>query len=550
MLALLLGAPEAGAYDGWIGSIHFHDDHKEKSSYSTPQNSVYHVGASCRHESVADAYVKACFSKGALVDARARAHYDLTHEESCDWFQDHEICCGGVAIDGATWADRKKGCDRVTPGDKGKVDYDRKGVRVGDPKIKRAGLDVSGTTGNYFLTLSGEIPAREKITDRGKARLVCSGKERSESPPFKVYDSDKYFGFSAEGKVNGDTIKDQRTLVDIQDVPEGPFCFARGCSVRGLGPVLDASKEKKQRTMRVTARWYFKKTDCFGVVNMAKGDVRIKPPVGAGEFPGGDWVGPEGWPAELGCVDVPKGTIIETGAKSRVSLAAEDVEIRLGSESRAELSKLCPSPGETPGPGLLRLLAGHLVHLVFGDGEFIPIVCNAVNGRRGQTPREEGIRLARAVLDALIPPARAKQLESPSLVTESDLATAKVAVMVERQPGFLDVEVLKGNIIVEYGEATLRLGPGEHFTKRWVLPVDDGAYKRLVVRAGDSVDEVREAATPAGPCEMLKRSRTELDDALGLCEAVARQDPRQTSQCELLKQQVEQLDVEIKRLCP
>ena len=546
MLILLLGVPQAGAYEGWIGSIHYHSEYKAKSTYNTPQRSAYHIGASCRHSRVVDAHVKACFADGALVDARAKVGYDLTHKESCDWTQDHEICCGGVPAFAATWEDRNKGCDRVSPGDKGKVEYDWRGVRIGDPEIKSLQLAVRERSGTYTLLLNGEVPVRWRITHRGKAHLACSGEERSESPPIKISDLNEHFSFSADLKFSGDTIKDQITLVDIQDVPVGPFCFAAGCSVKGLGPTLDASKEEKRRTMRTTARWHFKKTDCFGVISMAKGNVRIKPPARAGEFPGGDWIGPEGWPAELGCVDAQEGMLIETGAKSRVTVGAEGTEICLGADSNAELSKLCPPAGE---PGLITLLRGVLLQIVSQDGEFKPIICNAVNGRRGQAPRDKGTTVAHALLDILASPAQAQEAEDPLLVTEEDLAMAKLAVMVERRPGLLDVQVLKGNIVVEYGGETLRLGPGEHFTKRWVLPADAAAHKQVMIRSDEDIEEPQDTPTPESPCEMLKHSRAELEEAIASCEAEARQDASQKPQCELLKQQVKQLDLAIEQLC-
>ncbi|UCG64373.1 MAG: hypothetical protein JSW12_17335 [Deltaproteobacteria bacterium] len=546
VLILLLGVRQAGAYEGWIGRIHYHSEYKAKSTYSTPQRSAYHIGASCSHSRVVDAHVKACFADGALVDARAKVDYDLTHKESCDWTQDHEICCGGVPAFAAIWEDRNKGCDRVTPGDKGKVEYDWRGVQVGDPEIKSVQLAVRERLGTYTLLLDGEFPVRWKMTHRGKAHLACSGEERSESPPIKISDLNEHFSFSADLKFSGDTIKNQITLVDIQDVPVGPFCFAAGCSVRGLGPILDASKEEKQRTMRTTARWHFKKTDCFGVISMAKGDVRIKPPAGAEEFPGSDWIGPEGWPAELGCVDAQEGMLIETGAKSRVKVMTEDTEICLGADSSAELSKLCAPARE---PGLINLLRGVLLQIVSQDGEFKPIICNAVNGRRGQAPRDKGTTVAHALLDILASPAQAQEAEDPSLVTEEDLAMAKLAVMVERRPGLLDVQVLKGNTVVEYGGAMLRLGPGEHFTKRWVLPADAAAHKQVMIRADEDIEEAQDTPTPASPCEMLKHSRAQLEEAIAHCEAAARQDASQTSQCELLKQQVKQLDMAIEQLC-
>ena len=546
MLILLLGVRQAGAYEGWIGSIHYHSEYKAKSTYNTPQRSAYHIGASCRHSRVVDAHVKACFADGALVDARAKVGYDLTHKESCDWTQDHEICCGGVPAFAATWEDRNKGCDRVSPGDKGKVEYDWRGVRIGDPEIKSLQLAVRERSGTYTLLLNGEVPVRWRITHRGKAHLACSGEERSESPPIKISDLNEHFSFSADLKFSGDTIKDQITLVDIQDVPVGPFCFAAGCSVRGLGPILDASKEEKQRTMRTTARWHFKKTDCFGVISMAKGDVRIKPPAGAGEFPGSDWIGPEGWPAELGCVDAQEGMLIETGAKSRVTVGTEGTEICLGADSSAELSKLCERAGE---PGLINLLRGVLLQIVSQDGEFKPIICNAVNGRRGQAPRDKGTTVAHALLDILASPAQAQEAEDPLLVTEEDLAMAKLAVMVERRPGLLDVQVLKGNIVVEYGGETLELGPGEHFTKRWVLPADAAAHKQVMIRSDEDIEEPQDTPTPESPCEMLKHSRAELEEAIASCEAEARQDASQKPQCELLKQQVKQLDLAIEQLC-
>jgi hypothetical protein len=545
MLILLLGVRQAGAYEGWIGGIHYHDEYKAKSTYNTPQRSAYHIGASCSHSRVVDAYVKACFADGALVDARAKGRYDLMHEESCDWTQDHEICCGGVPAFAATWEDRNKGCDRVSPGDKGKVEYDWRGVQVGDPEIKSLQLAVRERSGTYTLLLNGEFPVRWRITHRGKAHLACSGEERSESPPIKISDLNEHFSFSADLKFFGDTIKDQITLVDIQDVPVGPFCFAAGCSVKGLGPTLDASKEEKQRAMRTTARWHFKKTNCFGVISMAKGDVRIKPPAGAGEFPGGDWIGPEGWPAELGCVDAQEGTLIETGAKSRVEVTTEDTTICLGADSSAELSKLCPPAGE---PGLINFLRGVLLQIVHQDGEFKPIITNAVTGRRGQAPRDKATTVAHALLDILASPAQAQEAADSTLVTEEDLATAKLAVMVERRPGLLDVGVLKGNIVVEYGGETLRFGPGEHFTKHWVLP-DADAHKQVMIRADEDIEEARDTPTPASPCEMLKQSRAELEEAIAHCESAARQDASQTPQCELLKQQVKQLDMAIKQLC-
>jgi len=546
MLILLLGVQQAGAYEGWIGSIHFHDEYKAKSTYNTPQRSAYHIGASCHHSRVVDAHVKACFAHGALVDARAKVSYDLTHEESCDWTQDHEICCGGVPAFAAMWEDRKKGCDRVTPGDTAKVEYDWRGVQVGDPEIESLQLAVRERLGTYTLLLSGELPVRWRMTHRGKAHLACSGEERTESPPIKVSDFNEHFGFSADLKFSGDTIKDQITLVDIQDVPVGPFCFTAGCSVKGLGPTLDASKEEKQRTMRTTARWHFKKTDCFGVISMAKGDVRIKPPAGAGEFPGGDSIGPEGWPAELGCVDAQEGTLIETGAKSRVRVTTEDTTICLGSDSSAELSKLCASGGE---PGLIDLLRGVLVQIVSQDGEFKPIITNAVTGVRGQAPRDKATTVAHALLDILATPAQAQEAEDPLLVTEEDLAMAKLAVMVERRPGLLDVQVLKGTIVVDYEGETLGLGPGEHFTKRWVLPADAAAHKQVMIRADEDIEKTQDTTTPASPCEMLKQSRAELEEAIADCEAAARQDASQTPQCELLKQQVKQLDMAIEQLC-
>jgi hypothetical protein len=546
VLILLLGVPQAGAYEGWIGSIHYHDEYKAKSTYNSPQRSAYHVGASCRHSRVVDAHVKACFADGALVNACAQVGYDLTHKESCDWTQDHEICCGGVPAFAATWEDRNKGCDRVTPGDKGKVEYDWEGVRIGDPEIESLQLAVRERSGTYTLLLNGELPVRWRITHRGKAHLACSGEERSESPPIKISDLNEHFSFSADLKFSGDTIKDQITLVDIQDVPVGPFCFAAGCSVKGLGPTLDASKEEKQRTMRTTARWHFKKTDCFGVISMAKGNVRIKPPAGAGEFPGGDWIGPEGWPAELGCVDAQAGTLIETGAKSRVEVTTEDTMICLGADSSAELSKLCPPPGE---PGLINFLRGVLVQIVHQDGEFKPIITNAVTGRRGQAPRDKATMVAHALLDILASPAQAQEAADPSLVTEEGLAMAKLAVMVERRPGILDVQVLKGNIFVEYGGEKLRLGPGEHFTKRWVLPADAAAHKQVMIRSDEDIEEAQDTSTPESPCEMLKQARAELEEAIASCEAEAKQDASQKPQCELLKQQVKQLDMAIEQLC-
>ena len=135
------------------------------------------------------------------------------------------------------------------------------------------------------------------------------------------------------------------------------------------------------------------------------------------------------------------------------------------------------------------------------------------------------------------------------MVTKEDLEKAKLAVMVERRPGLLDVEVLKGNIVVEYGSATLRLGPGDHFTKHWLLPADAAAHKQVTIRADEGEDEGQCAPTPASPCEMLKSTRAQLDEAIGRCEAEARQDARQPVQCELLMQQVEQLDMAIKQLC-
>jgi hypothetical protein len=546
MLILLLGVRQAGAYEGWIGSIHYHDEYKAKSTYNTPQRSAYHIGASCSHSRVVDAYVKACFADGALIYARAQVGYDLAHKESCEWSQDHEICCGRVPAFAATWEDREKGCDRVSPGDKGKVEYDWRGAQVGDPEIKSVKLAVRERAGTYTLLLVGEVPVRWRITHRGKAQLACSGEERSESPPIKISDLNEHFSFSADLKFSGDTIKNQITLVDIQDVPVGPLCFAAECSVKGLGPVLDASKEKKQRTMHTTARWHFKKTDCFGVISMAKGDVRIKPPAGAGEFPGGDSIGPEGWPAELGCVDAQEGTLIETGAKSRVRVTTEDTTICLGADSSAELSKLCASGGE---PGLIDLLRGVLVQIVSQDGEFKPIITNAVTGRRGQTPRDKATTVAHALLDILATPAQAQEVADPSLVTEEDLAMAKLAVMVERRPGLLDVQVLKGTIVVDYEGETLGLGPGGHFTKRWVLPADAAAHKQVMIRSDEDTEETQDTTTPASPCEMLKQSRAELEEAIADCEAAARQDASQTPQCELLKQQVKQLDMAIEQLC-
>jgi len=546
MLILFLGVRQAGAYEGWIGSIHYHDEYKAKSTYNTPQRTAYHIGASCSHNCIVDVYVKACFADGALVDARAKGGYELTHTENCDWTQDHEICCGGVPSFAATWEDRNKGCDRVTPGDKGKVEYDWSGVQVDDPEINSVQLAVRERSGTYTLLLDGEFPVRWRMTHRGKAHLACSGEERSESPPIKISDLNEHFSFSADLKFSGDTIKDQITLVDIQEVPEGPFCFAAECSVKGLGPVLDASKEEKQRTMRTTARWHFKKTDCFGVISMAKGDVRIKPPAGAAESPGSEWIGPEGWPAELGCVDAQQGMLIETGAKSRVEVMTENTAICLGSDSNAELSKLCERGRE---PGLITLLRGLVVQIVHQDGEFKPIICNAVNGRRGQAPRDKGTTVAHALLDILASPAQAQEAEEPLLVTEEDLAMAKLAVMVERRPGLLDVQVLKGNIVVEYGGEALRLGAGEHFTKRWVLPADATAHKQVMIRSDEDIEEAQDTPTPESPCEMLKQARAELEEAIASCEAEARQDASQTQQCELLKQQVKQLDMAIKQLC-
>mgnify|MGYP006910746453 CR=1 FL=1 len=198
-LLVLLSPSDAFSYEGWIGSIHYHDEYKAKSSYSTPQKSAYHIRASCRHNRVVDAYVKACFADGALVDARSNVDYDFTHEESCDWTQDHEICCGRVPIDAATWEDRKKGCRRVAPGDKGKVEDDWRGVRVGDPKINSLALDVRERLGTYNLVLQGELPVRWKTTHRGRVHLACSGEERSESPPIRISDFNEYFSFSANG---------------------------------------------------------------------------------------------------------------------------------------------------------------------------------------------------------------------------------------------------------------------------------------------------------------------------------------------------------------
>ena len=48
---------------------------------------------------------------------------------------------------------------------------------------------------------------------------------------------------------------------------------------------------------------------------------------------------------------------------------------------------------------------------------------------------------------------------------------------------------------------------------------------------------------------MLKQSRAQLEEAIADCEAAARQDASQTPQCELLKQQVKQLDMAIEQLC-
>jgi hypothetical protein len=549
---LILFPREATCYEGWIGSIHYRDDYKANSNYSTPQKSVYHFSASCRHDRVVDAYVKACFADGALVDARAKVDYDFTHEESCDWTQDHEICCGGVPAFAATWEDRKKGCNRVSPGDKGKVEYDLRGVRVGNPKINSVKLNVGERLGMYNLLLDGTFPARWKTTHRGTAHLACSGEERSESPPFKVSDFNEYFSFSADAKFSGDTIKEQRTLVDIQD--EEPNCFAAGCSVRGLGPhPSDASKKEDQRTSRVTARWHFKKTDCFGVIRKARGDVRIKPPAGASEFPGSDWVGPEGWPAELGCIDAPNGTIIETGAKSRVMIDEATAEVRLGSNASVELKVLC-AKGEA---SILNHILGVILYILPEDRSFKLEMGSAATGVRGEIhpfPGDGSKKAVALLRDFIFPVAMAKENELGELMpNEEEIKEAKVAFLVDKVPDeYLYVKMIKGVVKLQDSAGNTKvLKAGQSFTKRWKLPVTPSELKEIFITVDmDSLPvKKKEKATESSWCQELRTQKNNMKKMLDDCLKGKMKHIPEELNCEMFQKSIDGIDQILQTQC-
>jgi hypothetical protein len=46
-LVLFVCVPGASAYEGWIGSMHYHDEHRDESSCSTPQRTAVIVNWGC-----------------------------------------------------------------------------------------------------------------------------------------------------------------------------------------------------------------------------------------------------------------------------------------------------------------------------------------------------------------------------------------------------------------------------------------------------------------------------------------------------------------------
>jgi hypothetical protein len=532
------------ANTGWIGTIQYTENYHKDYQYSTED--PYNINAYCLQNKTVNISVQVCFQEGKIIDARASAHYEADHQERCQWTQDHVICCGGVPIDAATYTDREKGCHKKTPGNRGDVSYGWNEVKMGQPEIEDVYLRVR-EDGHYTLGIEVSLPIHRSYNRSGSTQFACSGEIKKEPSPDPDIISIKHFSFSASGNVTEDDliIEKNRILHQVDQASTVPHsCFISGCGRDA--PVLksDPDTKKEEYSGKTKASWQFKKA-CFGVITQSEGDVRIIPPKASGEL-SGEWIGPEGWPAQPGCVEASPGTTIKTGPRSRIKIIPQDgVEIRLGSNSEIELSNLCPEESESSS---IKLDIGKLQGLVKKIGQR-PFEIKATNsgGKRGKAPEMNQIRLAQALIERFSGIAWAAEQDLGDL-SSADLTNFALAVQVERYPGLLNVKALKGDFFIHYSNVTKQIKQGQEFTQRWEEPVDPSDYIEFLITADQFPN--KDGVPNSNPCKYLEYMHSKMQETLERCEAIAEEQSGIQQQCESLKQQIEQLEQTIKQQCP
>ena len=542
----------AQATTGWIGTIKYTEEFRMDYLYST--DDPYNIRASCLYNILVNIEVNACCQDGRLVDAKVSANYEEVHRERCQWSQNHQICCGGVPIFAASSADRKKGCQRIAPGNRGDVSFGWSGVKMGDPEIEDISL-VVGEDGWYILNVDVSLTIYRRYTSSGATYFVCSGERKEEPLPFPVVIDVRNFGFYAEGNVGDDgLIEDERTFYQTDEAQPGPGCFSLSCGRDGPTLPGDEDAERKDYFRKAGANWKFKEA-CFGVITQCKGDVRITSLDIGGELPESG-VENENWPVQLGCVEASPGTIVKTGAKSRFEISSPDgVVIRLGSNSEVELAKLCLNDSDVPP---IKLITGKIIEfLVFltEDTEFKPIVINTASGVRGQVPERGKTHFARSLIKKFVGSVWAADQNEWDL-SVADLNEAELAVQVERLPGLCKVKSLKGTFIIHYQGTTMHLDSGQEYTCHWKVPLDPSLYTEILITVDEQLPQSFEEAPTieeiptSDPCEYLKFIRSQLQQTLEQYEVMIEESPSLQQQHETLKYQIEQLDHAIKQQCP
>lgn len=546
LLLSLFWPGSSQARTGWIGTIQYTENYHKDYQYSTED--PYNIKAYCLQNKTVNISVQVCFQEGKIIDARASAHYEADHQERCQWTQNHEICCGDVPIYAATYVDREKGCHKKTPGNRGDVSYGWNKVKMGQPEIKNVYLRVR-KDGHYSLGMTISLPICKSYNRSGSNQFACSGEIKEEPSPDPDIISIETFSFSANGNMTKDDLIIEKNRI-LHQVDQASTiyhsCFISSCGRDGPHLYSDPDTRKEEYYGNTKASWQFKKA-CFGVITQSEGDVRIIPPEASGEL-SGERIGPEGWPAQPGCVEASPGTIIKTGDKSRVEILASDDEVfRLGSNSELKLSNLCMEPG----PGIISLTGGKLYSLLRKlapkDYEFKVVITNAVNGVRGKAPEIDKTRLVQSLIEKFSVTAWAAE-QDPLHLSAGDLSDFALALQVERYPGLLNVKAVKGNFFIQYHNATKQIKQGQEFTKHWEEPVDTSDYKEVRITAEQLPN--KEGVQKSEPCEYLKQMRSKMQETLEQCEAMAEEQPGIQPQCESLKQQIEQLEKTIKKQCP
>ena len=547
MLVFMLASLPCHGYEGWIGTITYQDDFSMGMSV---KSDTPNVDSKCSENREVELRIQACFEGdgGSAVDANAEALiYKHEHEESYKKISAYALCCGkdlSVPMYDANTAVRKEGCSRGI-GSKTDKSFKFTTLRTADVDISESSMLVK-ENGEYSLGVKGEIPYRKNYDPTEDYIDACTG---TPSHPLAA-NRDWYqlgwelFTANGTGKRAGDVIKGN---LPVQVRPDKPvnklFCF-----LGDHGPQEDIKGSHYRSTSNV--KWHFTKSDCFGVIDKIKGDVRLLPAPGPTvEGSPGTTIGNQ--PPKLGCVSNLKGAAVITGKKSGLGINTGNAQWRFGSNTKVILNDPCPGPERPPSVPAATFFESLSLWLIktsreLRDPDPVIRIDNAANVRGDWDPRHkipDWHKMATSVGEIFLADAMADENTAVENLLEGvDLEKVWAAFLIEnRVSESLTIKALKGNAILKDGEEQIEIKEGQEYRRKWSTSHYPVSWERVQL-----VVPRTKPTPPTAPdlCGLLRAQRDQIIQARDAC----RQHPPAMG-CEMFNTQIEQIGNEVRMRC-